>query len=115
MGGLLRWVLMSVTTLYEITLLLQTLHALSFAATHLGTMHFIRLMVPAPIKNRAQALYSAMSGGLLMSCSVWGSGQLYQLYGGYAFVFMAGLSIAALVLALTMIRLSPTVRAAGEA
>lgn len=115
MGGLLRWVLMAVTTHYEITLLLQTLHALSFAATHLGTMHFIRLMVPPPIKNRAQALYSAMSGGLLMSCSVWGSGQLYQQFAGYAFVFMAGLSIAALVLALAMIRLSPTVRAAGEA
>jgi MFS transporter, PPP family, 3-phenylpropionic acid transporter len=114
-GGVLRWLLMAVTTTYEVTMLVQILHALSFAATHLGTMHFIRLMVPPHIKNRAQGFYSAVSGGLLMSASIWTSGLVYQQFAGQAYFFMACISVAALGLAVAMVKLSPTVRAAGEA
>jgi MFS transporter, PPP family, 3-phenylpropionic acid transporter len=114
-GGLLRWLSMAVTTSLEVTMLVQVLHALSFAATHLGTMHFIRLMVPVHIKNRAQGFYSAISGGLLMTASIWSSGLLYREYAGQTYIFMACISVAALALALAMVRLSPTVRAAGEA
>jgi MFS transporter, PPP family, 3-phenylpropionic acid transporter len=114
-GGALRWLMMAVTTSFEITLLLQTLHALSFAITHLGTMHFIRLMVPPNIKNRAQGLYSAMSGGILMSAAIWSAGHLYQVHGGQTYFFMAGISAVALALAVSLSRLSPTVRAAGAA
>lgn len=114
-GGLVRWLIMAFATNFTLVMLTQTLHAVSFAMTHVGTMHFIRLIAPPNLKNRAQGLYSAVSGGVLMSISAWFSGGLYQAYGGKAYLFMALISTLALVMAATLIRISPRVRVAGAA
>ena len=114
-GGALRWLLMASFTGYPAMLAAQSLHMLSFAAAHLGTMNFIRIMTPPHIRNRAQGIYSALSGGVLMASTAWMSGKLYGAIGGNAYFAMAGVSLAALVAALLLIRFSPTVRAAGEA
>jgi MFS transporter, PPP family, 3-phenylpropionic acid transporter len=114
-GGFVRWLIMAFATHYALMFVAQTLHALSFAAAHLGTMHFIRLMAPPQTRNRAQGLYSAMSGGVFMSASAWTSGGLYQSYGGHAYLFMAAISLTALVLTFLLLRFSPTVRVAGAA
>jgi PPP family 3-phenylpropionic acid transporter len=71
-------------------------------------MHFIQGNVPAGLRNTAQGIYAAVSGGIVMSSVMWLSGPLYGAYGGAAYFFMAGLSAAALVLALRLRRLSPT-------
>jgi MFS transporter, PPP family, 3-phenylpropionic acid transporter len=114
-GGMLRWTLMASFAGYGLNLLAQSLHGLSFAATHLGTMHFIRLMVPPPVRNRAQGIYSALSGGVLMSSTAWLSGRLYGSWGGHAYYAMALVSLTAFVMAFVLIRFSPRVRAAGAA
>jgi PPP family 3-phenylpropionic acid transporter len=114
-GGIVRWLIMAFATHYVLMFFAQTLHALSFATVHLGTMHFIRLMAPPQTRNRAQGVYAALSGGVFMSASAWTSGGLYQNYGGLAYLFMAAISVAALVMVLLLLRLSPTVRAAGAA
>jgi MFS transporter, PPP family, 3-phenylpropionic acid transporter len=114
-GGVLRWVIMASFAGYGLMLAAQVLHAFSFAMAHLGTMHFIRRMAPPGIRNRAQGLYSALSGGVLMSSVAWMSGQLYASVGGQAYYGMALVSLLALACALLLLRFSPRVRAAGEA
>jgi PPP family 3-phenylpropionic acid transporter len=113
-GGILRWSLLAFVETLPALLLLQTLHAASFALTHLGTMHMIRLMVPERLRNRAQALNSAISGGVLMSASIWASGPLFHHFGAKAYLAMAAISVAALLIAVPLLRISPRVRAAAD-
>lgn len=114
-GGLLRWIIMAYASSFIVIMLAQSLHALSFATAHLGTMHFIRLMVPGEFRNRAQGIYSALSGGVLLSSAAWLSGDLYRDYGAHAYLFMAGISLTGLILTLALIRFSPRVRVAAAA
>ncbi len=113
-GGILRWLLLAFVESLPLLLLFQMLHAASFAMTHLGTMHMIRLMVPERLRNRAQALHSALSGGVLTSLSMWLSGPLFHNFGSKAYLVMGGFSLAALLIALPLLRVNPRVRAAAE-
>ncbi len=114
-GGVLRWVIMASFSSFFMMAAAQSLHMMSFAAAHLGTMHFIRLMVPPHVRNRAQGLYSALSGGILMSSTAWLSGRLYESYGGQAYLAMGAVSLLAFVAALCLVRFNPRVRAVGAA
>jgi MFS transporter, PPP family, 3-phenylpropionic acid transporter len=114
-GGVLRWVVMAGFTSYGLMVVAQSLHMLSFAAAHLGAMHFIRIMSPPHMRNRAQGIYSALSGGILMSSTAWLSGWLYQDFGGQAYYAMGLVSLAAFAGALALVRFNPKVRAAGAA
>lgn len=113
-GGAVRWLLLSFVESLPVLLVLQTLHAASFAMTHLGTMHMIRLMVPERLRNRAQALHAALSGGILMSTSIWASGPLYHHFGAKTYLAMMGISLVALLIAVPLLRVSPRVRAAAD-
>jgi PPP family 3-phenylpropionic acid transporter len=107
-GGLLRWSAMGFDPPAVLLFPLQALHAASFALTHLGTMYFIQDNVPPGMRNTAQGIHAAASGGIAMAGIMWLSGPLYGYYGGAAYFFMAGLSALALALALRLRRLSPT-------
>lgn len=109
-AGLLRWLLMAWEPDLWLMFVAQALHAASFGLTHLGTMHYIRESVPAGMRNTAQGVYSAMSGGILLSATMWTAGPLYGALGGASYFVMAGLSAVALALAL---RLSPRARSAA--
>jgi MFS transporter, PPP family, 3-phenylpropionic acid transporter len=108
-GGVVRWTGMAFATGPIMFGVLQALHAISFAAAHLALMHFIRLNVPSKLRNTAQGLYAALAGGVLLSSVTWLSGPLYQTYGGYAYLAMAGLCSAGMFMALSYLRLSPKV------
>jgi MFS transporter, PPP family, 3-phenylpropionic acid transporter len=114
-GGVVRWFTMAVFISFPMMMIAQSLHMLSFAAAHLGTMHFIRLMVPLHIRNRAQGLYSAVSGGVLMSSTAWLSGWLYEDFGKHAYFAMGLVSVVALIAAYALIKFNPRVREAGAA
>ena len=114
-GGLLRWLLMAVLTSFPLILFTQMLHALSFAATHLGTMHMIRLMAPPHLRNRAQGINAALSGGILMSGTTLAAGKLYDQFGTSTYFAMAAMSAVALALAVAVTHFSPRVRAAVAA
>jgi MFS transporter, PPP family, 3-phenylpropionic acid transporter len=91
-----------------IVYLAQSLHAGSFGLTHLGTMHYIRESVPDGMRNTVQGLYSALSGGVLLSATMWAAGPLYAGMGGQAYAVMAACGLIAVVLALLLRRLNPT-------
>jgi MFS transporter, PPP family, 3-phenylpropionic acid transporter len=99
--------LMALEPPLAIMYLAQTLHAGSFGLTHLGTMHYIRETVPDGMRNTVKGLYSALSGGILLSASMWAAGPLYGALGGQAYWVMAACAAIALVLALILARISP--------
>lgn len=110
-GGIVRWIGMGWLTDPFATALLQMLHAVSFATTHFGTMHYIQLQAPPRLRNTAQGLYAAFSGGVMMAAMTWASGQAYDSFGGHAFFLMAGVSTVALACALLVFWLNPRARA----
>ena len=69
---------------------------------HLGTMHYIRETVSAGLRNSAQGLYAAISGGIALSASMWLSGLLYSELLGNTYLVMAAISLAALSFALAL-------------
>lgn len=93
-GGLVRWSACALTTAPQALFVLQALHALTFAAAHLGAMHFIARTVPAGHTASAQSLYSALTGGLIQGLTLILSGPLYAHFGGGAFFAMAAMSLA---------------------
>jgi MFS transporter, PPP family, 3-phenylpropionic acid transporter len=114
-GGFVRWVLMGFLTSFPLILLAQMLHALSFATTHLGTMHVIRLMAPPKLRNRAQGINAALSGGILMSGTTLLAGHLYLQLGGKTYFVMAIMSVVAMTLAYAVLRISPKAQAVAAA
>jgi MFS transporter, PPP family, 3-phenylpropionic acid transporter len=106
-GAILRWVLMAHEMPFYATASVQVLHAVSFAMTHLGTMHYMRLTVPPSLRNTTQGLYSAISGGVFMAAVAWSSGPLYVNLGSKAYYAMAGISLLSFGFALVLLRLNP--------
>ena len=103
-GGLVRWSLLGLSSALPVLIGVQWLHAASFGAAHLGAMHFIARHAPEGLRASAQALYSAVPGGLGIGLAILVSGQLYESLGGGAFHVMAGLSVLGGLLALVLAR-----------
>lgn len=113
-GGIIRWIFMAQDFGLGVTAGLQAFHAISFAMVHLGTMHYIRQTVPSGLRNSAQGLYAAISGGIALSASMWLSGLLYGELLGKTYLVMAAISLVALCFSLALKRISPTILAAAD-
>lgn len=92
----LRWLAMSVGPPLAIVFVLQSLHAFSFGALHLATMSGLHRMVSPGLLATGQGIYAAVSGGITMALASAVAGVLYGAYGRAAYIFAAGLAIAAL-------------------
>jgi PPP family 3-phenylpropionic acid transporter len=95
-----RWALMSLSPPLPALIPLQTLHTLTYGASHLGAMHFIARAVPENAQGTAQALYATVAAGLLMGGATLTSGWLYARIGGQAYLAMAALAGIGLAAAL---------------
>ncbi len=98
-GAILRWSAMAFDPPASVQAALQLLHALSFGATHLGTMQFLSLAAPERSRAAAQGDVATLSG-LMMAGATLLSGALYGRYGGLAYAAMAGLAGVGLICAL---------------
>ncbi|MEZ5990683.1 MAG: MFS transporter [Planctomycetota bacterium] len=65
-GGVLRCVLTAETDDPALLFPLQCLHALSFAATHLGAMRYLQVYIPRDSIATGQALYSSIVTGVFL-------------------------------------------------
>lgn len=88
LGGALRWTAMALDPPAVLLPFLQLLHALSFGATHLGTLGFVASRAPAGRVATAQA-YLAVALGTTMAGATALSGVLYEGYGSLAYAAMA--------------------------
>lgn len=92
-GSMLRWGAMALDPPTALLPWLQLLHALSFAATHLGTLGLIARRVPAGQGARAQG-YLAIALGLAMAAATSVSGLLFAAFGSGAYWAMALSAVA---------------------
>lgn len=89
----LRWLGFAATTALPALIALQTLHALSFGAAHLGAMHYIAASVPPQLSATAQSLYSGVVWGLFFGVFVFAAGGLYASLHAGAYWVMAGVAM----------------------
>lgn len=112
-AGIIRWTVTGATDAVEALLIVQVLHAFTFGAAHLATMHFIAAAVPAAWSATAQSLYASVSIGIIMAGMMMGAGELFAALGSSAFYVMAVVSAAGGALAIILSRLRPPTIAAG--
>ena len=94
LAGIIRWCLTGASDDLSVLLIVQTLHAFTFGATHLGAVHYIGANIPAELSATAQSLYAAVVMGLAMGTMMILAGHLYGNFGAGAFYWVAMLSAA---------------------
>lgn len=104
-----RWLLLSFITAYPVIAVSQVLHALSFATLHIASLAYLHGRAPGNQRTLAQALYSTFSFGIGSAVGRFGSGWIFQSWGGRG-LFAVCAVIAAAALAASL-RLKPRGRA----
>jgi PPP family 3-phenylpropionic acid transporter len=92
-GGVVRWIMTAFDPPLALLGPLQILHALSFGATHLGTMLFLSRNAPEGGRAAAQGDIATANGAMMAIASAL-AGALYGLGGSHAYVAMAALAAA---------------------
>jgi PPP family 3-phenylpropionic acid transporter len=87
-GAVVRWGAMALDPPGALLPFLQCLHALSFAATHLGSLAYVARAAPAGLGATAQG-YLSVSLGLVIAGATSTAGFLYARYGDGAYAAMA--------------------------
>jgi PPP family 3-phenylpropionic acid transporter len=103
-ASILRWSVMSLEPPLYAVFALQTLHALTFGAAHLGAMRYIMQNVAPGLAATAQSLYAGVSLGLIFSLASAASGPLYARFGAGAYVASAAIGLACVAGALWLSR-----------
>ena len=102
-AAVIRWAAMGFDPPFLLLLALQALHGLTFAATHLGAMHFIARTVSDALAATAQALYAAATSGIFMAMAILSAGPLYAAYAGRAYWAMAAMAAVGLAAGLMLV------------
>lgn len=97
LAAILRWGVTALNPPLYVLFPLQTLHALTYCAAHLGALHFITNSTPRSLAATGQSLYASLSAGVIMGGMTLAAGQLYQAYGGHAYWLPAGAGVVALI------------------
>ncbi len=103
-AGLVRWAMMAADPGPAALVVLQVLHAGTFAATHLGAMQWISTRIEPTMTGTAQALLSTCTTGIAMAGAMLISGPLYAHFAGGAYLAMAALCALGLAAALALHR-----------
>jgi PPP family 3-phenylpropionic acid transporter len=103
--GIVRWTGMAFTTALPALIVLQALHAGTFAACHLGAMGFIQRCLPPSGVALGQSIYYALGTGAVQAVVFQLAGLLYARFGQQAFLGMTAISVAGLVAITTLMRL----------
>jgi PPP family 3-phenylpropionic acid transporter len=103
----IRFTILSLHPGLGLTFVLQTMHSLSFAATHIGTMAALTALAPKHARGRAQGIYGSLAA-LATAISTLVSGMIYKEAGALVFAAMAPLGIAGFILMLIVTRLLKT-------
>jgi len=105
LAGVVRWLAMAFDPPLAMLVLLQVLHGATYGATHLGAIHFISQAVPEAQAGTAQALYAAVTAGIVMGGAMALAGSLYESFAGGAYAAMAIFSMVGIV-AIALLRRS---------
>ena len=103
-GAVIRWTALGLTTELSFLVVVQALHAATFAVNHLAAQTFILRHVPEKLSASAQGIYDALAGGLFFGLATLVAGRLYGLDGGYPFLAMVPMALVAGGVAMRMRR-----------
>ncbi|MDH5356660.1 MAG: MFS transporter, partial [Gammaproteobacteria bacterium] len=92
-AGLVRWSVLGMTTNLAFLIMVQTLHALTFAGTHLATVSYISKNIDSSHSATAQGLYSGLAMGLVFGLAMILAGKAYMTHEGYVFLVMLIFSV----------------------
>jgi PPP family 3-phenylpropionic acid transporter len=110
-AAVLRWSALAFSPPLWALFPLQALHALSHAATFFASLLLVEQLSTQRNASAAQALNSALSGGVLSGLATMASGPLFDRFGALGYLLMSAMSAAGLIGALRLYglrRLDPT-------
>lgn len=92
-AAVVRWCLMATEPSLWMLWGLQSLHALTFAATYLAGVEIVQALSPAKDHTSAQTLASVLSAGVLIGIATALSGGLYDMFGAGGYLAMAVMAL----------------------
>lgn len=104
-AGIVRWTLLALSPPLWVVYVVQLLHAGTFCAVHLGTMHFMLRATPPHLVGTAQSIFFAITTGVFFALGQYGSGALFAEVGSLGYLLMVGFSAVALALSYLLGRL----------
>ena len=102
-ASVIRFTIMSLQPEMAATFVLQSMHALTFGASHLGAMAALTALAPAGARGRAQGIYGSLAALTTASATI-ASGMIYRESGALVFAAMAPLGAAGLILTMVAAR-----------
>lgn len=103
-AAVLRWSLMALAPPLWLLWPLQSLHALTFAATYLAGVEIIERLTPDESHTAGQTLNSMLAAGVLIGAATLASGPLYDAVGVLGYLAMAGMAALGGLLAVGLSR-----------
>lgn len=97
LGAMLRWGATAFDPPLWALFPLQTLHALSFCAAHLGAVHFVAEAAPRSLAATAQSVYATLAAGVMMGLMTILAGQLYPHFLSLSYLLPAFLGLLGFV------------------
>ena len=106
-ASLVRWAVLAFLPPAWIVWPLQALHALTFAAVHVGALRLVQREAPQAIAGVAQTLYAALASGTLAGLAMLMAGALYDGVGAWGYLAMAVLAGAGVLVMVSATRAAP--------
>jgi MFS transporter, PPP family, 3-phenylpropionic acid transporter len=103
-AAIIRWSVLAYDPDMVVLFSVQSLHALTFGAMHLGAMAFITRSVPLDLSATAQSLYGASAYGIGTGITMLFVGALYEEYHAYAFFLMTLMALGGTLFGLVLRR-----------
>lgn len=88
-AGIVRWIVLGSTSDLTWLIAVQSLHALTFAGTHLAAVTYIARRIPHDRSATAQGLYDGLGMGLMFGIAMMLAGWIYGTSATDAFYVMA--------------------------
>jgi PPP family 3-phenylpropionic acid transporter len=101
-AAVLRWTVLAFSPPLWMVFPLQTLHVLSYAATFLASLQLVERLATPRNASAAQAINSALSGGVLAGIATMASGPLFDRFGAQGYLLMSAMAVAGVIGALRL-------------
>jgi PPP family 3-phenylpropionic acid transporter len=96
-AAIVRWTVYAFSPPLWMLAPLQALHVFSYAATFLASLQLVERLSTPRNASAAQALNSALSGGVLAGLATMASGPLFDRFGAQGYLLMTAMCIAGLI------------------
>ncbi len=101
-AALVRWAITALDPALYWLFIVQILHAFTFAAAYLASLHLITRSVPEDLISTAMAISASINSGIFMAAAMFVGGLLYAEYLNHAYWFSVALAFVGLLMGLAL-------------